>query len=565
MNTDTFFSAGLYISLAVFGVGLLYKVFTWFRNDVAGTSQTTGQRVGAFIKGFFATIFSPRIGGLLKSFILDGLLQLRVLRDSPTRWVMHMCIYAGFMLLLLMHAMDSIITSKIFSDYASTLNPFMFLRNLFGALVIIGVIIALVRRSKMKVLRRISVGMDRYAIIILAVIMLSGVGLEAVKILSESRFNYMVENYAALDDEEVLPLKAYWAKEFDVVFSEPVPVDDEMMVEQGKGEHDISCAYCHSKPTSAFMSYAVAQAIKPAAPGISSQSVERGLWYLHILACFLGLAYLPFSKFIHIFTGPLSLMANEVMDPKTSDPANWATKQALELDACMHCGTCSSRCSVGISFEDIPNMAIYPSEKLALLRKFTKGKDLSPSELSLLREGNSICTRCMRCTDVCPVGINLQDLWLKLKEKLDRKGYPEAFSFARNAVEAEQRAKPAEEEIRFVPGGDGFEKNFNLSTQAHTFSQCFTCQTCTNVCPVVASYENPQEELGLLPHQIMHSLRFGLREKTASCGMTWQCVTCYMCQEHCPQGVKVTDILYELRNMGYSHVTKNGTGAQASV
>jgi len=31
--------------------------------------------------------------------------------------------------------------------------------------------------------------------------------------------------------------------------------------------------------------------------------------------------------------------------------------------------------------------------------------------------------------------------------------------------------------------------------------------------------------------------------------MLWDCVTCYQCQEHCPQKVKVTDILYELKNM----------------
>jgi heterodisulfide reductase subunit C len=31
-------------------------------------------------------------------------------------------------------------------------------------------------------------------------------------------------------------------------------------------------------------------------------------------------------------------------------------------------------------------------------------------------------------------------------------------------------------------------------------------------------------------------------------GMLWDCVTCYQCQEHCPQGVKVTDVLYELKN-----------------
>jgi heterodisulfide reductase subunit C len=31
--------------------------------------------------------------------------------------------------------------------------------------------------------------------------------------------------------------------------------------------------------------------------------------------------------------------------------------------------------------------------------------------------------------------------------------------------------------------------------------------------------------------------------------MLWDCVTCYQCQEHCPQNVTVTDILYQLKNL----------------
>jgi heterodisulfide reductase subunit C len=65
----------------------------------------------------------------------------------------------------------------------------------------------------------------------------------------------------------------------------------------------------------------------------------------------------------------------------------------------------------------------------------------------------------------------------------------------------------------------------------------------------VGNYDNPQEELGLLPHQIMCSLGLGLTETAMGAKMIWDCLTCYQCQEHCPQNVKVTDILYELKNM----------------
>jgi heterodisulfide reductase subunit C len=36
--------------------------------------------------------------------------------------------------------------------------------------------------------------------------------------------------------------------------------------------------------------------------------------------------------------------------------------------------------------------------------------------------------------------------------------------------------------------------------------------------------------------------------------MVWDCATCYQCQEHCPAGIRVTEVLYELRNRGYERL-----------
>jgi heterodisulfide reductase subunit C len=66
---------------------------------------------------------------------------------------------------------------------------------------------------------------------------------------------------------------------------------------------------------------------------------------------------------------------------------------------------------------------------------------------------------------------------------------------------------------------------------------------------VVGNYENPQEALGLLPHQIMHAAGLGIRDLAFGSNMLWDCLTCYQCQEQCPQGVHVTDVLYELKNL----------------
>jgi len=117
--------------------------------------------------------------------------------------------------------------------------------------------------------------------------------------------------------------------------------------------------------------------------------------------------------------------------------------------------------------------------------------------------------------------------------------------------------KNPDEVISLTPINKEFKEKVDLSSQATTYSYCFSCQNCSTVCPVVANYENPQEVLGLLPHQIMRSVGLGLKDLAFGSKMLWDCVTCYQCQEHCPQGVKVTDVLYELKNLAIKESFNN--------
>ena len=57
-----------------------------------------------------------------------------------------------------------------------------------------------------------------------------------------------------------------------------------------------------------------------------------------------------------------------------------------------------------------------------------------------------------------------------------------------------------------------------------------------------------------LPHQIMNACGLGLKDLALGSNMLWDCLTCYQCQEQCPQGVCVTDILYELKNEAVQQV-----------
>jgi heterodisulfide reductase subunit C len=324
----------------------------------------------------------------------------------------------------------------------------------------------------------------------------------------------------------------------------------------------------------------LAKAVIPNAIGLDEKGFPTFLWYVHFLACFIGLAYLPFSKMLHIFVSPLSLLVNAVMDKNTAHPANIATKQVMELDACTHCGTCNIRCAVSVAFEEIPNVNILPSEKIDPIKILASGYELSQQDLNTLQEGIYLCTNCNRCTVACPVGINLQDLWFNVREALLQNGQPEVcvlsnLSFYRGVkrdemFESEYRAPVARareaiasiadrtrlqnKTIPMTPSEDSFRKQMMVSTQGKTFSHCFACQTCTSACPVVFNFEHPEEAVGLLPHQIMRATALGFTDLIFSSNMLWDCLACYQCEEHCPQGVRVTEVLYELKNLAVEEV-----------
>ncbi len=311
-----FLKVSLYISLVIFIIALIYKVSTWFRYKIGiGAEEIPNStRFFSAIKGILSTVFSAKILTLLKVFILDVLLQFRILRENFLRWVMHIFIYGGFILLLLMHALDKYITVTIWKNYYSTVNPFMFLRDLFGAMVIGGVIIAIYRRFILKVPRLFSNAMDIYAILIVAVIMLSGIFLEATKMVAYSDYKRMVDEYSGLNDpEELKSLEAYWVKEFGTISPNLKGPFDEKILQKGKELHQSSCGECHARPQWAFAGYGTAKIISPIGLGIDRARLPSVLWYIHVLACLVGLAYLPLSKMFHIFASSVSLLANGVI------------------------------------------------------------------------------------------------------------------------------------------------------------------------------------------------------------------------------------------------------------
>lgn len=524
---------------------------------------------------------------LLKVAVLDVLLQVRILRESRIRWIMHMCLMYGFLVLLLLHALEGYISENLFADYYSTKSPFLLIRNLAFVLVMVGVILAVYRRSFNPQPRLMTSRADRLMLIVLAVVMLSGFVLESSKIVSFTSFQEMVADYAELDDpDDEKALASYWVAHYGMVAPDLKEPLDEASLEAGAELHESFCADCHARPQWAFASYSLSRLLKPMALFLDQAGLPTLLWQVHYLACFLGLALLPFSKFLHIVTTPLSLMANAVMDDRSSDPANIETRQIMEADACTHCGACTQQCAVGVIFEAIANASILPSEKISLTRLLTSGRPMNEDQVRSLQSGFYLCTNCHRCTDVCPAGINLQKLWFKTRESIFRKGFPDTMllsplSYYRGLmaphIAKDSYERPLERIKNHVSSvfefsdrahdlapqqmDDNFRSVLKASSQSDTFSACYTCSTCTSVCPVVKSFDDPQAALDMMPHQIMHAAAMGLRDMVFSSRMLWTCLGCYQCQEACPQGVHIADVLCEFKGLARNFFTRQPMAA----
>jgi heterodisulfide reductase subunit C len=85
------------------------------------------------------------------------------------------------------------------------------------------------------------------------------------------------------------------------------------------------------------------------------------------------------------------------------------------------------------------------------------------------------------------------------------------------------------EEIQSMPNGE-------------ELSACFACSTCTAACPIANIWEYK-------PHQLIRMILLGMREEVLSTNEIWLCLTCFQCQERCPQKVRVTDIFFDCKNL----------------
>jgi len=73
--------------------------------------------------------------------------------------------------------------------------------------------------------------------------------------------------------------------------------------------------------------------------------------------------------------------------------------------------------------------------------------------------------------------------------------------------------------------------------------RCFACGTCTAGCPVAEIDERYN------PRRIIRMVLMGMKDEVLRSEFVWLCAGCYTCQERCPQGVRVAEVMRTLRNV----------------
>ena len=69
---------------------------------------------------------------------------------------------------------------------------------------------------------------------------------------------------------------------------------------------------------------------------------------------------------------------------------------------------------------------------------------------------------------------------------------------------------------------------------------CIQCGTCSGVCPLSIYMD-------YTPRQVMALSREGFKKEVLSSQTIWLCASCYACTVECPRQIRITDIMYELK------------------
>lgn len=316
-----------------------------------------------------------QIGRRINLVLKYALGQARVIRKAYPG-VMHALIFSGFTILFI-----GTVLILIQEDFTDALFSVTFLKStfylyysvtldIFGLLAIVGVLLAAYRRLFMKSKNLRSKSDDTVILTLFFIILITGFQIEALRIA--------VTN----------PPWALWS-----------PV-----------------GYLLAKFIQSF--------------GFSMDTLQlfhKLTWWSHMAIAMAFIAYMPYSKLLHLFTAPANIFLQS-LEPKgalaamdfegtenfgASEINHFSWKELLELDACTECGRCTDVCPANLTLKPLSPMDVILELKGHLKEvgpALTAGKESGAAASPVAMVGESVkeeelwaCTTCRACMEACPV------------------------------------------------------------------------------------------------------------------------------------------------------------------
>jgi Fe-S oxidoreductase/nitrate reductase gamma subunit len=161
----------------------------------------------------------------------------------------------------------------------------------------------------------------------------------------------------------------------------------------------------------------------------TNQTLHLVIWSLHILAAFVALASIPFTKLFHIISVPANIYFRS-MEPAGKLPAanmengagvkewkQFTWKQLLDFESCTRCGRCQDVCPAYASSQILSprNMMVKLDGHLWNNGHTLHGDVVSADELWA-------CTTCRACVQVCPAFIDHVTTYVDMRRHLVDQG-----------------------------------------------------------------------------------------------------------------------------------------------
>lgn len=254
-------------AVAILVLGLFYNVMIWMEGKLTESDEELPRtkKLTISTRNFMRAIFSRDFGRAMKFFLVDTLLLRKFWRINKMRWLFHALILFGFLGIFIL---DIITTAALeIFEFSSFIEPLgwgkLWIRDfgfdLFGLMLLIGLLGAVVRRFIMRPKQLVTGAEDVLSVLLLLAVVFSGFVMEGIGMASG------IPGHAESPD-------------------------------------------IYSFIGAAFASFL---------PAVSVQTYAQ-LWMLHAALSLAFIAYIPFSKLFHMFAAPLAMQLNEIIGRRES-------------------------------------------------------------------------------------------------------------------------------------------------------------------------------------------------------------------------------------------------------